>query len=75
MYGEDKDFFTLKGVVENLLDVLGIEDYDVTACSDNPTFHPGRCAILSKGGEEFGIMVKFILWFARTTTQYPCLHR
>lgn len=56
MYGEDKDFFTLKGVVENLLDVLGIEDYDVTACSDNPTFHPGRCAILSKGGEEFGII-------------------
>ena len=56
MYGEDKDFFTLKGVVENLLEVLGIEDYDVAACSDNPTFHPGRCAVLSKDGEEFGVI-------------------
>ena len=56
MYGEDRDFFTLKGVVENLFDTLGIEDYDVTACKDNPTFHPGRCAVISKDGEEIGII-------------------
>lgn len=56
MYGENKDFFTLKGVVENLLELLDIEDYDVTACAEDPTFHPGRCAILSKDGEEFGII-------------------
>ena len=42
MYGEDRDFFTLKGVVENLF--------------DNPTFHPGRCAVISKDGEEIGII-------------------
>ena len=46
----------MKGVVENLLETLSIEDYDVTACKDNPTFHPGRCAVLSKDGEEFGIL-------------------
>ena len=56
MYGEDRDFFTLKGVVENLFDTLGIEDYDVEACHDNPTFHPGRCAVISKDGEELGII-------------------
>ena len=56
MYGEDRDFFALKGVVENLFDTLGIEDYDVTACKDNPTFHPGRCAVISKDGEEIGII-------------------
>ncbi len=56
MYGEDRDFFTLKGVVENLFDTLGIEDYDVEACRDNPTFHPGRCAVISKDGEEIGII-------------------
>ena len=56
MYGEDRDFFTLKGVVENLFDTLGIEDYDVTACHDNPTFHPGRCAVISKDGEEIGVI-------------------
>lgn len=56
MYGDDKDFFTLKGVVENLLDTLAIREYDVDAKSDDPTFHPGRCAVLSKDGEEFGII-------------------
>ena len=56
MYGEDKDFFVLKGIVENLLDPLGIADYDVAACRDNPTFHPGRCALLSKDGEAIGIL-------------------
>ena len=56
MYGDDKDFFTLKGVVENLLDTLPIREYDVDAKSDDPTFHPGRCAVLSKDGEEFGII-------------------
>lgn len=56
MYGDDKDFFTLKGVVENLLDTLAIREYDVDAKSDAPTFHPGRCAVLSKDGEEFGII-------------------
>ena len=56
MYGDDKDFFTLKGVVENLLDTLAIREYDVDAKSDDPTFHPGRCAVLSEDGEEFGII-------------------
>ena len=56
MYGDDKAFFTLKGVVENLLDTLAIREYDVDAKSDDPTFHPGRCAVLSKDGEEFGII-------------------
>ena len=56
MYGDDKDFFPLKGVVENLLDTLAIREYDVDAKSDDPTFHPGRCAVLSKDGEEFGII-------------------
>lgn len=56
MYGDDKDFFTLKGVVENLLDTLAIREYDVDAKSDDPTFHPERCAVLSKDGEEFGII-------------------
>ena len=66
MYGDDKDFFTLKGVVENLLDTLAIREYDVDAKSDDPTFHPGRCAVLSKDGEEFGIIGRFIRWFAQT---------
>ena len=54
MYGEQYDFYSLKGVVEALLDVLGIADYDVSAISDNPTFHPGRCACISKDGRDIG---------------------
>ena len=56
MYGEQYDFYSLKGVVEALLDVLGIADYDVSAISDNPTFHPGRCACISKDGRDIGII-------------------
>lgn len=56
MYGEEEDFFSLKGIVENLLEAVGITDIDVTAQKTNPTFHPGRCAILSVNGEDIGII-------------------
>lgn len=49
MYGEDVDFYTLKGAVEALLASCGISGYDVSAVSDNPTFHPGRCAVITLG--------------------------
>ena len=56
MYGEDWDFFALKGVVEDLLDSLSVVDYDVEAVKDNPTFHPGRCArIISAEGVVLGV--------------------
>ncbi len=37
------DFYTLKGIVEELLDVLGIRDA-VFGRASHPTFRPGRCA-------------------------------
>ncbi len=55
MYGDDKDFFDMKGVVENLLETLSIHDYDVAAVKDNATFHPGRCATVTLGDVELGI--------------------
>ena len=55
MYGDDCDFFTLKGVVEELMNCLDISEYDVEAVKDNSTFHPGRCAKLSLNGEVLGI--------------------
>ncbi len=55
MYGADCSFFTLKGVVEELLDKLGVTDYDVEAVTDNPSYHPGRTAVLSKDGKVIGI--------------------
>ena len=55
LFGNDYDFYSLKGVVENLLKVLGIVDYDVEAVKENPTFHPGRTAQIVMKGEVLGI--------------------
>ena len=43
MYGKE-DFFTLKGIVETLLDGLGIKEYEFIVEKNNPSYHPGRCA-------------------------------
>ncbi len=42
----DGDFYTLKGMVDELLDKAGIADATYTADRENATFHPGRCAKL-----------------------------
>ena len=56
MYGDGKDFYTLKGIIELILERVGIYDYDVEAVSDEPVFHPGRCAKILKDGEHLGII-------------------
>ena len=47
-YGEDADFYTMRGAVEAVLYSQGIT-CDVSKCADT-YYHPGRCAILSKDG-------------------------
>ena len=54
MYGDDTDFYVLKGVVEGLLRELGIEGAEFKADKENKTFHPGRCASVSKGDALIG---------------------
>lgn len=56
MYGAQYDFFTLKGAVEELFDVVGIKDYDVEPLTDDPTFHPGRTAVIKLGDEVISII-------------------
>ncbi len=56
MYG-DGDFFTMKGVVEELLSQLGLRDkaeYDPTA--DLPFLHPGRKASVVYDGTVIGYL-------------------
>jgi len=55
MYG-DCDFYDLKGVVEIVLDDLGITKRSYEPNKDNTTFHPGRCASLIAGGKEIGVL-------------------
>ncbi len=62
MYGRDEDFFSLKGVVEELFNVLGIKKAIFESESQLGSFHPGRCARISadtKDGEksmQLGVM-------------------
>ena len=54
MYG-DCDFFHLKGIVENLVDALGINKAKYVRESENPTFHPGKTASLVVRGKNIGV--------------------
>ena len=55
-YGSDEDFYTLKGVIENILEKAGIEKAKFVSCSEDKAYHSGRCAkILTADGHELGI--------------------
>lgn len=56
MYGQNSDFYNIKGIVEILLTSLNIKDWDIHPVSDNPTFHPGRCAEITMGDTTLGIL-------------------
>ena len=56
MYGAGADFFTVKGAVEQLLERLGVMDWDIAASSEEYSYHPGRCAVLTVGGERLGVL-------------------
>ena len=55
-YGEETDFFSLKGAVEELLEKARVFDYDVQPATEEYAFHPGRCAQLLKDGKVFGVI-------------------
>ena len=49
MYGEDINFYTLKGLVENILEATNVNRYDIERETTNESYHPGRCANLKVG--------------------------
>ena len=56
MYGGGCDFFSLKGILETLLNGLRVNGWEMEACTDHPTFHPGRCAKITVDGEFLGMI-------------------
>ncbi len=55
-YGKGEDFYTLKGVVENILESAGIKGAKFVSYSDDAAFHPGRCAkVVTADGAELGV--------------------
>ena len=55
-YGANETFFTLKGELEAILAGLNMPKASYTAVKDNPSYHPGRCAMVSVGGVDLGYM-------------------
>jgi phenylalanyl-tRNA synthetase beta chain len=54
IYGEDADFFEIKGIINGLLDCLGIDDVVYEAEEGLGMYHPGRCANIISNGELLG---------------------
>ena len=67
MYGKGCNFYTLKGTIEELLEIMGIKNTTFVSESEYGVYHPGRCArvlveasdAMKAAGEEYeelGIM-------------------
>ncbi len=62
MYGANTDFYDIKGIVDTLLDALGIHDTEYlriansTSFDEKTAFHPGRSAVIIKDGVEIGVL-------------------
>ena len=54
-YGDGVDFFSFKGSIETLLHELRITDVKYVACTDNDSYHPGRCAKVYAGETYLGV--------------------
>lgn len=57
-YGNDVDFFAVKGIVEELLQVINLKEYDVKEiCGEKaPYYHPGRAAEFWAGSTLIGML-------------------
>ena len=55
-YGGGMDFFALKGAVEAVLKQLRIENVRFLADTENPSYHPGRCAKAYCGDRLLGTL-------------------
>ena len=50
------DFFDIKGCVEALLCELRVPDVTFEADRENPSYHPGRCAVVRSGETVIGVL-------------------
>lgn len=56
-FGDDEDFFTVKGTMEALADAFGLE-FDYERAEDVPYLHPGIAAYVLCGGKRVGVFGK-----------------
>lgn len=55
VFGDKEDFFTVKGVIEELLEFMHIGSECVYERADAPYLHPGRCAKIICGEQVLGV--------------------
>jgi len=55
-YGNNVNFFSLKGELEAVFAGLRLKKASYTAVKDNPTYHPGRCAKVTIDGMDVGYL-------------------
>ncbi len=48
-------FYRMKGCIEAIIGMADISDARFEACSDDSTFHPGRCASVYVNGQYLGV--------------------
>ena len=53
-YGEHETFFTMKGEIDALLELLNVKPAEYVANRENPSYHPGRCADILIDGKLAG---------------------
>ncbi len=54
-YGEDIDFYAVKGWVETILKSFRTHKAGFEPVTDNPAYHPGRCARVIVDGKVLGV--------------------
>ncbi len=54
-YGDGMDFYAFKGAVETVLTAIRAENVRFLPCTDNPSYHPGRCAVVTVDGKTLGV--------------------
>ena len=56
MYGENQDFYTLKGMIETLLKASGVTHYEIEPETNHPSFHPGKTANVKIGKDTIATL-------------------
>jgi len=52
----EADFYTIKGIVEELFNKLGVKNFEFVPHSENETFHPGKTAKILIDNTDAGIL-------------------
>ncbi len=56
LFGDNYDFYDIKGILEELMDNIKVKDYHIEENSENLTFHPGVSAVIKIKDKNIGFL-------------------